>query len=396
MSPGLVVLMLALLLGTQPLATDLYLPALPGITSGFAAPVSQAQLTLTAMLLAFGVSQLAWGPLSDRFGRRPVLLFGLALFTLASAGCALAPSMAALVSWRTVQGVALGAAVMCARAIVRDLFTPAAGTFAMSRALSGLGLIACTCGPLGGVFTQYLGWRWALGWIAVVGAGTLALVALRFQETLPLHRRAPLDVRTIAANCAVILRHPTFLANSALATASYAGLFTFLAASSFVFLQVIGLTRTQYGLLMASTAVLYISGTFVCRQLLPRLGLRRTVAVAGGIALAAGTLMGGLALAGVHTTWALLLPFWLYMLGHGISQSCGQSGSVAPFPKAAGAASALNGFLMMLAAFAVGAWVGRRLDGTVFALTQGVWFWSACVAGVAWTVMQRHGEHQPR
>ena len=105
MSPGLVVLVLALLLGIQPVTTDLYLPALPSLTEGFGAPVSQAQLTLTTLLLAFGISQLVWGPLSDRFGRRPVLLYGMAAYTLASVGCALAPSMPLLIVLRTVRNL---------------------------------------------------------------------------------------------------------------------------------------------------------------------------------------------------------------------------------------------------------------------------------------------------
>lgn len=94
MSPALIVLVLSLLLGIQPITTDLYLPALPALTEGFAAPMAQAQLTLTGLLLAFGVSQLFWGPLSDRFGRRPILLWGLGAYVLAAIGAALAPSMA--------------------------------------------------------------------------------------------------------------------------------------------------------------------------------------------------------------------------------------------------------------------------------------------------------------
>ncbi|MDO8388590.1 MAG: MFS transporter, partial [Polaromonas sp.] len=109
MSPSLVVLVLSLLLGIQPITTDLYLPALPALTEGFGAPMAQAQLTLSALLLAFGVSQLFWGPLSDRFGRRPILLWGLAAYVIAAIGSALAPSMALLIIWRTVQGAAMGA-----------------------------------------------------------------------------------------------------------------------------------------------------------------------------------------------------------------------------------------------------------------------------------------------
>jgi len=392
MSPALVVLVLALLLGIQPVTTDLYLPALPALTEGFGAPISQAQLTLTTLLLAFGISQLVWGPLSDRFGRRPVLLCGLAAYTIASIGCALAPSMALLIVWRTVQGAAMGAAVMGARAIVRDLYTPELGARMMSKGLTGLGIIACACAPLGGLLSDLLGWRYALTALAVFGAATLALVAWRFEETVPHKNPQALRPGTLLSTWLAILRHPTFLTYSALSTASYAGLFTFLASSSFVFIKVLGLTRTQYGVVMFTMAFVYILGTFMCRRLLPRFGVRRSVAIAAAFTLAGGTLCGGLALAGWHNGWAIMLPYYLFMLAHGVHQPCSQSGAVGPFPFAAGAASALNGFLMMIAAFAVGGWVGMRLDGTVFALTNGVWFWSVCIAAIAWTLVQKYGD----
>ena len=154
MSPGLVIVTLSLLLGIQPITTDLYLPALPALTEGFGAAMSQAQLTLTALLLAFGVSQLFWGPLSDRFGRRPILLAGLAAYVAAAVASTLAPSMAALIACRALQGAAMGAAVMCARAIVRDLYTPLQGARVMSRGLTGLGVIACVSAPLGGALSD--------------------------------------------------------------------------------------------------------------------------------------------------------------------------------------------------------------------------------------------------
>ena len=392
MSPAVVVLVLALLLGIQPITTDLYLPALPALTEGFGAPVSQAQLTLTALLLAFGASQLAWGPLSDRFGRRPVLLWGLGAYALASVGCALAPTMPLLVLWRTLQGIAMGAAVMCARAVVRDLYEPEMGARVMSKGLSGLGLIACLCAPLGGLLTDWLGWRYALAALAVFGAATLAVIALRFEETVPRKNPQALEPATLLGTWGRILRNPTFIAYSALSTASYAGLFTFLAGSSFVFIQVLGFSRAGYGLVMFSMSLVYILGTFLCRRLLPRVGLKRAIALAAVLTLTGGTLMGVLALAGLHNGWAIMGPFYLFMLAHGVHQPCGQSGAVGPFPHAAGAASALNGFLMMLAAFGMGGWMGAHLDGTVFALTHGIWFWSACIAAVAWTLVQRHGE----
>lgn len=392
MSPALIVLTLALLLGIQPVTTDLYLPALPALTTGFGAPVAHAQLTLTALLLAFGLSQLLLGPLSDCYGRRPVLLAGLAAYVVAAVGGAMAPSMEWLIGWRTLQGAAMGASVMAARAIVRDLYQPAEGARVMSRALTGLGVIACLCAPLGGLLSDLASWRVALLAPALFGAATLALVALRFEESLARCNPDALAPRTLLRTWATVLRHPTFLAFCALTTASYAVLFTFLAASSFVFIQVLGLTKTQYGLVMLWNSLAYIAGTFVCRFWLPRHGVRGSIARGAVLTLSGGTLMGGLALAGVQSVAAIVGPLTLVMLGHGVHQPCGQSGAVGPFPQAAGAASALNGFVMMLAAFGIGGWLGTHLDGTVRPLAYGMWFWSVCIALIAWTLVQKYGE----
>lgn len=392
--PGLAILVLALLLSIQPVTTDLYLPALPALTRGLGASVASAQLTLSALLLAFGCSQLVWGPLSDRYGRRPVLLAGLALYALASLGAVLAPSMDLLVAWRTAQGLAMGAVVMCARAIVRDLYTPLAGARAMSKAFTGLGLVACLCAPLGSLLTEWLGWRAALLVLTAYAVATLAVVALRLPETLGRRNPQALRPATLVATWALVLRTPTFWAFSLLTTASYGGLFTFLAASSFVYLEVLGTSRTQYGLTLLSTAAAYLLGTLLCRRLLARHGLKRTVAIAGLLSASGGLLMLLAAALGWHSVAALLPPFYLFMLGHGIHQPCGQSGAVGPFPQAAGVASALNGFMMMLAAFAIGRWLGWALDGSVWPLVHGVALWSVLLAAIAWTLVQRHAPRE--
>ena len=395
MTAGLIVLMLSTLLGIQPVTTDLYLPALPMLTESFASPMPLAQLTLSALLLAFGCSQLIWGPLSDRFGRRPVLLCGLAAYTLASVGSVLAPSMAMLVVWRIVQGAAMGAVVMCARAIVRDLYQPLEGARIMSKGLSGLGVLACICAPLGGLLAELFGWRAALMALAVFGAGALTLIALHFQETLQQKNLQALQPATLLKTWAAICSNPTFLAFSALSAASYGGLFTFLAASSFVFMRVLGLSKTQYGLVLLFSAFFYIVGTFVCRRLIVRFGVRKSVAIAAVLSLSGGTLMAGLTWAGIDQVWALLLPQALFMVGHGVHQPCGQSGAVGPFPRSAGAASAMNGFSMMVVAFAMGAWLGKHMDGTTGPLTNGMWFWSTLIALFAWTLVWKYGEPAP-
>ena len=390
MSPGLIVLLLSLLLGLQPLTTDMYLPALPALTLGFGASMSQAQLTLTALLLAFGCSQLFWGPMSDRFGRRPILLWGLAIYVVSAFACGFAPTMLSLIVWRSVQGAAMGAAVMCARAIVRDLYQPLEGARVMSTGLTGLGVIACLSAPVGGALAQALDWRAVLLTLALCSSATLAIIAWRFEETVPRRNPKALQLHTLARTWWHILRHPTFVAFSMLSICSYAGLFTFLASSSFVFIQVLGLSKTEFGMVLFSSTLFYVAGTLLCRRLLLRFGVLRTVAIAGALSLTAGTLMGAMALAGWRSVWTVLPPFWLFMVGHGVHQPCGQSGAVGPFAQAAGAASALNGFLMMLTAFGVGSWLGLTMDGSVLPLTGGIWFWSACIAATAWILVQRH------
>ena len=390
MSAGLVVLTLSMLLGIQPVTTDLYLPALPGLAKDLAAPMSQTHLTLTALLLSFGLSQLLWGPLSDRFGRKPILLCGLATYTLASIGAAQSASMEVLVTWRILQGAAMGAAVMGARAIVRDLYAPAQGATVMSKGLSGLAVIACISAPLGGLLTAHFSWHIALLALAVFGALAFTLVAWRFEETLATPKRDALHPAALVKTWWQIVRNPVFLAFSCLSVTSYAGLFTFLAASSFVFIQVLGLSTTEYGLCVLLNSMVYLCGTILCRRLVARLGVRRTVAVAACLSLSAAIGLLALRFAGFNTVWAIMGPMVFFMLGHGVHQPCSQSGAVGPFPQAAGTASALNGFLMMFAVFFMGRWLGGHMDGTAAPLIHGIAVWCLLIAGCAWTLVRRY------
>ena len=280
MSAHLVVLILALLLGLQAVTTDLYLPALPAIRDVFGASMGEIQLTLTVLLLAFGVSQLVWGPLSDRFGRRPVLVGGMAAYVAASLACTFAPAMGWLIAARGVQGVAMGAAVMAARAVVRDLYAPTQGATVMSKALTGLGIIACTCAPVGGLLTDTVGWRYTLLAVTLFGLLTLAMLVWRFEETLARPNPQALQWQSLWRANLEIIRHPTFRAWCALSAGSYLGLFTFLASSSFVFTRSLGYSKTAYGLFMLTMSLSYIVGTFWCRWMLRRTSVHRTVAVA--------------------------------------------------------------------------------------------------------------------
>lgn len=392
MSETLIVVLLSLLLGIQAITTDLYLPAVPLLASDLGATAAQAQLTLTGLLLAFGLSQLVWGPLSDRFGRRPILWLGLLGYTAGAMGAMLSPSIDYLIVWRSLQGAAMGASVMGARAIVRDLYPPREGARMMSRALTGLGIIACLSAPLGGVLAQLLGWRSALTTLVVFGCVTLLLVHGRFQETLPHRNPRALQPRVLLHTWWSILKHPTFRAFALQSMGAFGVLFTFLASSPFVFVQVLGLSKAWFGLVLFTASGVYILGTLLCRACLPRWGVTGTLQLASGLSSCGASLMAGVAYLGWASAPSLLLPFLLMMLAHGIHQPISQSGAVGPFPQAAGAASALSGFLMTVVAFATGSWLGQRLDGTVFPFIEGELFWAGWLVLNTVTLVKWHGE----
>jgi DHA1 family bicyclomycin/chloramphenicol resistance-like MFS transporter len=281
---------------------------------------------------------------------------------------------------------------VCGRATIRDLYEPQQGARVMSHAMSGLGLIAVLAPMLGGALAGWWGWRAALASLAAIGAGVLCFVLLALPETVRQRNPRALQLGPLRSQAAQVLRHPTFIAWTALTSSTYGGLFTVLAGSSFVYIGVLGLTPSQYGLAMASGALSYLLGTFACRRWLQRAGLRGTVKLGAFFTLAGGLSMLLFAWFGVQAVWAVLVPQWLYVFGHGIHQPCGQTGAVSPFPLAAGVAAALAGFVLALVAFGVGLWLGQTLDGTVRPMVHGLCLWSVITAVVAWTLVQRHGE----
>ncbi len=391
MSPDRVVLLLSFMLGIQPITTDLYLASLPAIGRELGANMAQLQLTLTALLLSFGLSQLIWGPISDRVGRRPVVLWGLALYSFAAWMSVMSAQIEALILWRAFQGIAMGAVVMSARAIVRDLYDPQEGAKAMSKGLSGLGVFALLSPILGGWLTSAGGWPWALAALGSFGVLALSLSFFLLKETLISERRITGGQLISLTQWSRIVRNRSFQAFALQSSCAYGVLFTYLATSPFVFIQKFGLSGVSYGALLACSSLSYLSGTFFCRWMLKRHALHR-VAALGGILTATGAWLTVAVAAWGHAVWwHLAAPIMIMIFAHGIHQPIGQSASVGPFPREAGTASALNGFAMMLSAFLMGQWLGMRFDGSIEPLVNGLAFWGSALALTCWTWVQRHG-----
>ena len=400
--PWVVVVALGLLTGLQPLTTDLYLPALPQMQQGLGLSASSAQWTLSVLILAFGVGQLVWGPISDRVGRQPVLRWGLGLYVLASLAATLAPNLELMLLARVAQGACLSAAVVCGRAMVRDLCAPEEGARMMARGMTGLGVLALVGPIVGGLMATHAGWRGTMGILVLVGAAIWCFVWCKLPETLPEGRRQrSLEWSTMGRQWLRISTHPTFRAHAMLTSCTYAGLYVYLALSPFVFIEVLHVSRTAFGVTMATLSLSYLVGTIVCRRMLPTRGLLGTVRIAGWFSLTGGAAMVLLSLwqvgvGGQVSALAFLPGLWLYALAHGIHQPCGQTGVVAAFPHQAGAASALSGFVLATVAFLVGAvlaWWSALPGwaGTIHPLTLGMGIGGAMTGWTALARVQRHG-----
>ena len=393
LTPDQAALLLAMLLALQPLTTDLLLAALPALAADLHAGMAPIQLTMAATVLGFGLAQLVWGPVSDRFGRRPVMLCGLAAYALATVGALMASSVEALVAWRALQGAAMSAPVVCGRAMVRDLYEPHQGAAVMARALSRVGVVAVLCPTLSGLAVTAFGWRAAFVLMLMAGLGLAGWVTLRLTETA--RQLNPQATRWVPLLRQVgrIVSHPMFGSWTLLVSCSYGALFVCLAGAGVVLIQVLQVPPLWAGVALSGMGLSYVAGTLCCRRWLPRHGLVGTVGRGAFFSLACAVLMSAVAWADTRSVWALLLPMTLFSFGHGMHQPCGQTGAVAPFPHAAGLASALAGFALAVVATGVGLYLGQALGGaSVRPVAGGVAVGSGLTALVAWTVVRWHGE----
>jgi len=389
MSPTTLLWLIAGCLMLQPLSTDLYLASLPHLASDFGVTPAAVQQTLSLFVIGFGVAQLISGPLSDRFGRRPVLLGGLGVYIASSLACALAPSLDLLISARFVQAIGCCTAAVVARALIRDAFTPAEGAKVMARASSLLSLAPIFGPVLGGYLQVWFGWRAAFFFHAFFCI-VLASAAWRLLKETNLHRN-PDAIRP--GNLLEVYRRIAsadfFWAYTLPGALSYAAIFSFISGSSFVLIKVLGVPTEFYGYCFAFGVSGYLIGTLVCRRLLARIGLARTLTSGTLLSLFSGLLFAALVLAGIEHWSVVVGCLFLTMGAHGINFPCAQTGAVAPFPREAGAAAGLLGFITMVAALITGTWVGMSHDGTLLPLALTSASIGALLFGSAWALRHR-------
>lgn len=361
-----ILVLITAMLMMQPLSTDLYLASLPSLTEVFQVPVSTVQLTLSLFVIGFGLAQLIVGPLSDRYGRRPVLLSGLGLYLFASILCSLASSVNLLIAARFIQALGCCSAVTIARAIVRDAYPPESSTKVIARASTWISL-APIFGPILGSYLQVnFGWRAAFVALGFFSSIVFAASVMRLPETNLQKNPRATDFSGLRDNYRHVLGSRVFWFYALPGAFSYGTIFLFISGSSFAFINILHVPTQWFGYCFALGVSGYMTGTLVCRRLLKSLSNMQALRLGTASACASGGLFFIGTVCG-YTHWSLLIVvMFLAMASHGINFPVTQSSAVSPFPKQAGTAAGLMGALFMLFAFLIGSLVGMTHNGTLY------------------------------
>lgn len=328
-----------------PLSIDMYLPAFPELQRVFATDAGQVQTTLASFFVAFALGQVAYGPLADRFGRKPPLYAGLGFFVLASLGCALATDIDQLAALRFLQALGAGAGVVVARAMVRELFPPDEAVAVFSRLMLVIGVAPMLAPLLGGYLLLWFGWQSIFLTLALFGLLCLLLVAIRLPESLAAENVRPLSASGVVLGYSALLTDRRFLGPALVGGLSVAGMFAYITASPFVFIEVLGVPTEAYGWLFGINAFGFIAASQLNARLGRLYGPARVLPVAATLQLAVGLLLLLGAALGLGGRWGVFLPVFAYLVCLGFIMPNTAALAMLPFGRSAGSASALLGLL---------------------------------------------------
>ena len=387
--------LLITLIAYQPIATDTYLPALPSIARVFATDAAMVQWTLSAFFLGVAVAQLFYGPLSDRFGRKPVLVGGVSIFFAGSIACLLAPTIEALIAARFFQAIGCCAGPTIARAVVRDVFEREHAARALAYLGAAMGLIPALAPIFGGFLLTSFNWRAIFVAMAALGAVTLLCLGGLFHETNQNRDPDALDRRRMAANYRQMLGERSFMGFALTISFAIGGLVIFLSGSPHVIITQHGATPNAYGYYFGAMALSYSTGTLVSGRITMRVGIERMVLTGVGIGVLAGLTQAGLTLAGERTLEALLVPQGLYMICLGFVLPNAMAGAIGPYPAKAGAASALLGFIQLTTAAGLTIGVAYAVGWTQLTMSLGLAIMSVLALIAFWSLAWRaHTRHR--
>lgn len=388
-------MMLAMLVAVAtlaPLSSQIFLPALPAIQTGFNVSVGTAQLTLSLPLVTMALSTLAYGPLSDKYGRRPVLIVGIGMFIVGTLMCWVAWDIAALIVGRIVQAGGSAAGMVLARSIVRDFY-------GRDRAANMLGylttvmVVAPMVAPvLGGVLTDSIGWRSNFAVLTAAGLLAMTLIVWRLPETNP-NLGQTTSFSTILSGMSDLMRSRLFLGYALQTSFSMAAFFAFTAAAPYLMINVMQRPATEYGIYFLFISAAFAVGGYTTGRFAQRIGSEKLADI-GAVATLIIAVIGLLwvAVAGLSPL-ALFLPPILISVCQGLTIPNGQANAIGVSPHLAGAASGLIGFMQMALSALATQLIGMLEDGTAYPMLFTLLFCAICSLASIWLV--RTGRRMP-
>jgi MFS transporter, DHA1 family, multidrug resistance protein len=360
-APLRLTLILGALTASAPMSIDMYLPSLPTLERAFATDSASVQLTLAAYFVGLALGQAVYGPLSDRWGRKPPLVVGLAIYIAASVGCALAPSIDSLIVLRLAQALGGCAGTVVARAVVRDLFEQQDAARMFSLMVLVMGAAPILAPLVGGQILALLGWQ-AIFWaLALFGLACLAAVLFGLPETRPATRGGG-GFTGVLLTYGLLLRDRRFLGHALAGGVAQAGMFAYITGSPKLFIDVYGIAPEHFGFLFGLNALGLILAAQLNRRLLTRVSSDAILYRASATIAGFGLLLLVMAVSDPIGPVGILVPLFLYVATLGFSQPNAIAGAMAAHAERAGSASALIGTLQFTVGACAGVLVGLLPD----------------------------------
>jgi MFS transporter, DHA1 family, multidrug resistance protein len=342
----------------------MYLPALPAIARELETSAAAVQVSLAVYFIGIAVGQAFYGPLSDRWGRKPALYFGLALFIVSSIGCALATGVRPLIALRFLQALGGCAPLVIPRAVVRDYFDQRGSVRMLSVLILVMGLAPILAPFIGGQLLVTFGWRSVFWVLAAYGTLWLAVATIGLPESLPLPRRQRHRLAEVLAVYGRLLTDRAYVGYVLSGGLIFSGLLAYIAGSPFVFIELFGVPPERYGLFFGANAIGIITASQINRWLANRFDARHVVGMVLPVAAAAGLVLVADAYTGFGGFAGILAPLFVFIACHGFVMPNTTALAMAPHGRVAGSASALLGTLQFMLGAAAGTMVGVLGDGT--------------------------------
>lgn len=378
-----------------PFAVDTYLPAFPAIADEFGASAIAVQQTLSAYLFAFAAMMLWHGALSDMFGRRPVVLAGLAVYALATLGCAIAGNIESLWLFRALQGMSAGTGVVVGRAIIRDAFHGPEAQKLMSQTTLVFGIAPAIAPVLGGVLLDVSGWRAIFWTLFALVLGVLAWAAARLPETLPVTARQPLNPRALWHRYRTVSTRLDFLLLAFVPALNFSGFFLYIASAPAFLIDLLGLTTMGFAWLFVPMIAGIVIGATLSGRLADRRSPHHTILLGYAIMSAGVVLNAAICwLLAPSVPWNVL-PIMIYTMGTSIVMPSATLILLDLFPTMRGLASSLQGFVNFTLAAVTAGTIAPLLAGSTRSLALGMAGFTA-LSFALWLVYQRRVRGVPR